>query len=651
MAIRWQIKFKSFLGTDYVLSIYDATYTGNAVTQLKGAANPFESNEDDDTDVYVPVRTQSGYVRFVAEDRDIVNQIIPTKITDRPVVLRTSAGAVCWVGFLSNEQYSQPWEPTPYVIEIPVVSTMLAMQGVEFTQSEGYSSLLSLLNTITSYLPIKIFYYSPVETPFYSVYVQNNAFREFLTIPERAERSTTNMYECLTLYNCVEHFCAYFGVSMREHNDEIYLFIHNTSYDFYEAVSSSGAASQQQLDAHTLESLEICGAENRQDYSPGFRRIVGTFETGKDKVETVFSIDSFLKNFSIEGNYPTQDPWNQLMNGNAEVLPYKNGVQQTAWMADYNYDYGGQIVRTLDTSDYYGASWAENFLVLSEKRNAGLPSRAMVFNIPRYIYLNSGEYNALNIDCKVDPYYDITQSGGFIKRLHMKVRVGNYWLRSTIPSGSTHTLYEWVTYETSCWLMIDNGQVSMKGAQYTVNWRVNAGLDRVNGFVIDMPGGLSAGYHNIYMELLCNAEDASDFGDYAAIAYRVSDLEVNILRSVNSLNEPTPDFNQNQVIRKVSWVYKDEYNVSSIITTKRGLQYGAGCAMDTDHAYVTTKYDEIGIIRRTDVVSEPRETLTVDVRRRSLPIDTITYNGDKYAILSQSVNWWDDINVIKIIKL
>ena len=135
MAIRWKIRFKSLLGTDYVAEIYDNDFSGTA-TELTGGSQPFVTRELDDEDIYTPIRTQSGYLRFIVENATIVSQIQPIKATDRPVVLK-EGNAVVWVGFLRPEQYSQPWEPAPYEIELPLMSVMEAMQGVEFTQSEG----------------------------------------------------------------------------------------------------------------------------------------------------------------------------------------------------------------------------------------------------------------------------------------------------------------------------------------------------------------------------------------------------------------------------------------------------------------------------------------------------------------------------------
>ena len=71
-----------------------------------------------------------------------------------------------------------------------------------------------------------------------------------------------------------------------------------------------------------MASMIICGAQNLRNFSKMYRRIKGEFTTGTDKMDEVLSIESFFKQFSVEGAYPTIAPQNLLFNGNAEVQPY-----------------------------------------------------------------------------------------------------------------------------------------------------------------------------------------------------------------------------------------------------------------------------------------------------------------------------------------
>ena len=282
MKVRWQIKFASLQGTDYVIDYYDADYTGSSITQLTGAAEPFITNEDTDDDFFVPVRTQSGYIKFVAQNDAIVGDLMPVQATDRPVVLRTSGGTVCWIGFLSQEQYSQPWEPCPYEIEMPVVSVMMAMQGVRFTQNEGYTSLLSLMNTIRGYLPKAISAVISEASPIADVFVQNKNFHDAES-GGGSILSASN--DCDTIYACVEQFCLYFGVSLREYEGVFYFTISETENVHYEDMDLNGNTRQSQWGGIQLSQMTICGANNTRDYSTPYRRIKGEFDTGRDKAE------------------------------------------------------------------------------------------------------------------------------------------------------------------------------------------------------------------------------------------------------------------------------------------------------------------------------------------------------------------------------
>lgn len=654
MAVHWQIHFKSLQEADFYVDIYDNTYTGSTVIPLTGAPMAFVTNEDTDENMYMPIRTQSGYIRFYVESATIVNELRPAQCTDRPVVFRHNT-TVLWMGFLKPEQYSQPWAPMPYEIEIPVMSVMEAMQGVMFTQSEGYTSLFDLIRTINSYCPKNIYITAPAETPVKDVYVQNNNFRKFLTIPERTERSTTNIYESISIYECVEHFCQYFGISLHEYENTFFFVVYPDTDINYVDIDPSGNSQASQWTSHTLDSLTICGNDNKQSYSKVYRRIKGEFDTSSEKAEDVYSISDFFKHFSVEGAYTQTVPTNLLFYGNAEVQPYKNGIQKTEWISEISSDSGGQIIRKRDvawnTADQEGSSWTDAFFVYSQKAKAGSPESAIVFNIPTYVYLQDNEYAALSINFAVAAWYNATQSGDFIKRVHCKLRVGNYWLKSDYPSGSTHTRYSWTTTESTCWMVIDNGQVTMKDTIYTLDYVAERTLDSVNGFAIDMPSGLSAGYYSVYFELLANAEATADFDIYTSIGYLISGISISVMRGTNDVSLPTPDYDQNNIIRLLSGLYQDDYMIGCIITSKRGTQYGSGMALNASHGYVTTKYDEIGVERRASILNKSREILTVKVRDWVQPIDSVTNGVRNYGILSQSVDWWNGETDIQIINL
>ena len=650
MAIHWQIQFRSLhSNTLYKVNIYDSNYSGSTPVQLTAAASPFVTQEDDDDDFYIPIRNQSGYLRFIVEDANIVRQIMPTTATDRPVTL-THGYDVDWMGFLSCEQYSQPWTPTPYEIEIPVVGIMEAMQGVMFTQAEGFTSLLSLINTISDYCPNGLYMVAPEETPINEVYVNNNNFRQFLTVAERAERNTANKYDCMSLYDCVEAFCTYFGISLREYQGEIY-FVEHWSHNFnYEELDHQGTSYPVQYGSTTITDSMLRGANNLVGYVNGIRMIKGVFGTGRAKVEELFSMGEFLKEYSIEGLYPPNSEMDIVFYGNSEVVPYADGSARATWI-NYYYGHiltGGQIMRRRLES-LNGNEFKDFFYILSYNEKVGSPESALKLNIARSVYINSGEYVLLNIDAAIN-----YEGQSFTNdRLYCKIKVGNYWLESHISSGgAANTEYSWTTTESTCWLVLEDGKPIMEYWYWqSFPSSIHSKFDKFSGFAVPLPS-LTAGYYSISIEFLANAQqNASEFDGSIAIAQMVEDLDIRLVRANADILHPTPSFEENTIIRTTAERFTEDKSVECPITTRRGTQYGAGCVIDENREYITTEYDKLGIQHRLSLAEEPHETITVDINSHTQPIDHYDRNdGVDYAILSQNIDWSEEVVRVKLLE-
>lgn len=133
MAIHWKIPFKSLRDkTDYCVNIYDADFSGTAVV-LKGGDQPFTTKEDDNDDLFAPIRTQSGYIRIVDDGfaADGVTafdwrDIIPQTDTDRPVTL-TTGNSIVWQGFMQAQNFGSKLYGNPQEREYPVHCALSVM--------------------------------------------------------------------------------------------------------------------------------------------------------------------------------------------------------------------------------------------------------------------------------------------------------------------------------------------------------------------------------------------------------------------------------------------------------------------------------------------------------------------------------------------
>ena len=74
---RYGIPFKSRLGTQYMVFI--STQTDGSLTRLKGAAEPFTTEENKDDDIFTPMRGQTGTLRVIDETNDgsLLSSLIP----------------------------------------------------------------------------------------------------------------------------------------------------------------------------------------------------------------------------------------------------------------------------------------------------------------------------------------------------------------------------------------------------------------------------------------------------------------------------------------------------------------------------------------------------------------------------------------------
>ena len=65
-ALHWKIPFRSLRsGIVYTVNIYkNATPPSGYPLTLKGGAQPFTTQEDDNDDMFTPVRTHTGYIRM-----------------------------------------------------------------------------------------------------------------------------------------------------------------------------------------------------------------------------------------------------------------------------------------------------------------------------------------------------------------------------------------------------------------------------------------------------------------------------------------------------------------------------------------------------------------------------------------------------------
>ena len=235
MAIHWKIPFKSLrAGDDYVVNIYDDSYTGTAVV-LKGGAAPFETQEDDDEDQFTPVRLQSGYLRIVDDGKDANGNTLsaadswkalaPQHDFARPVTL-TKGNVVMWQGYMQAQNFGSKLYGDPQEREFPVqcILTVMGAKDVDSAETNVHNfaylinRVFAAIGITTSSVPVGIDYF----------YFQGGGWAKVLLrklvdwqnfVSDDDNGSISSRFDMLTV---LEDVCRFWGWTVRTSGRSVY---------------------------------------------------------------------------------------------------------------------------------------------------------------------------------------------------------------------------------------------------------------------------------------------------------------------------------------------------------------------------------------------------------------------------------------------
>ena len=229
MAKNYTITFMSLrAGTVYTVTIGGGT--GTAVA-LKGADKTFTTQEDNSEDEFIPIRTQSGYVRIVDDGlaADGVTafdwkDLIPETDTSRPVTLTHQSGGstvVDWIGFLQAQNFSGTLYGNPQVREFPVQDVLLVTEGTEINyQQKAIQNFSYLLKQIVDSIPSSqrpSQFYFQGGTHAQAWLLKRIDWQNF--VDEDAEG---NLSARLNMYDCLEDICRFWGWTVRVKGTAMY---------------------------------------------------------------------------------------------------------------------------------------------------------------------------------------------------------------------------------------------------------------------------------------------------------------------------------------------------------------------------------------------------------------------------------------------
>ncbi len=221
MAIHWQVKFRSLRAeTLYTVNIYDAAYTGATPVQLTGAAQPFETQEDEDDDFFSPIRTQSGYLRIVDtgvdNDDNTFNwrDMIAETDTSRPVTLTDDNNRVRWQGFIQPQNFGVGLYLSPQEIEFPLQCPISITEGIDINYNQtAIGNFAYLLKSIVDSIPTC----APTNFVFQGGDRAMDILLKRIDWQNFVLGSGNEGDEGMPMYACLEGICLFWGWTLREY--------------------------------------------------------------------------------------------------------------------------------------------------------------------------------------------------------------------------------------------------------------------------------------------------------------------------------------------------------------------------------------------------------------------------------------------------
>ena len=665
MAVHWTIPFRSLRSnTLYTVNIYDSTYSGNPIP-LKGGSKPFYTQEADDDDQFMPVRTQSGYIRIVddgyaADGITAFNwkDILPSTDTDRPVTLTDGNGNIVWQGFMQAQNFSGTLYGNPQEREYPIQCPLTILEGsdINFAQ-KGIQNFAYLLKQIIDAIPTISF----TEIIIHGI----NSWgwlEKRIDWQNYLKENDETMEPRFNLFTCLEDMCRFWGWTARTHKQKLYFTQaddtnENEDYitltmQILEAVANNhhyGTATG--TPATITMSGDIFATVNNDDYRQrGFSKATVSANTNKADENLIdLDTDEFEEQTSDQG-------WGGLNIAVGDGKPYRytNDLLSYATQFMTGTCYSG--LSSFNIARYYSQTTPpvsyEETNVLRLKSGYSSTVKATFEMIYEHCY----SQNELEIHFKA--FYNTERVAN---QLYVRVGIGNTratakWLTSL--SGVT---WQWGDTPTDVKLC---GQQSSDLALFEYNG-VYTGS-------IKVPLGVSG---LLFIDIMGNATTLPANED-------IGDFFVKMFHGPRAIgNDPDSYaivYNENVAATKVYTAtngnkIRNEWNADCIFASDNDALFGYGILMNPhsnggsymeeithdntnyvwQEQYLADRVSNYWATSKRMIHAELRSDVTVGGTQIAnfTPLNTFNIDGTKMASIAFGHEWRDDITILTLLEI
>ena len=327
----YQQSFISLDGETFTLRIDGVTPSA----ALPLSDDPISTDEDSDSDMFMPIRTQSGYIRLLSTDKTTWRQFIPTGATAMPVTLKKGTSIV-WQGYVQTGTYGTTWPAIYEDFELPIVCGLSVLESFDVdVQGPGdvvtVGQLLAYLFGKLSGLTYKAYFHCG-NPGYVSAWLQYRViWRNFLDEDDGTLKPSYNCQEIL------EEVCKFYGWSCRTHGDGIW-FTNITDSERNDVVqvftmaqlANGSSTTFETFSTHALADADFASTDHSEEWIPGCKSV--TFNSELNAFDTIIELpdDDLLKMYR-NNNVFFSERWkdidaNEAYNLQRAALNYQNAL-------------------------------------------------------------------------------------------------------------------------------------------------------------------------------------------------------------------------------------------------------------------------------------------------------------------------------------
>lgn len=677
------IYFTTLNGNAGEISIYKDNYNGS-VKEFIPASQPISTQEDDDDNLFFPVRGKSGYIRVI--DNGNASVLLPEDNMQHEVILKIN-GAVKFCGYMQSAQYTSDWDSTPIEVEYPIASGLTSLESVNMPQVEemGYITFAALLHEAigaAGNLYKNIIYPQEFKAadgsgtwtyPFECSVARANFYSASKKKNKTISEEENTEFEGITYKEMLEEWCKFFGWTLHEQGEYlVFVSNNNVGYEMIPVSLLDDIVSGSTISGSTISIAEIPMADLKLDGADNVYNIL----QGKKNISIVSKVNT-VGNMLPDMDYKEFDyKWSNNGTGQnsrdktaqCRILYYKvpGWYRLKQYLYDDNYNIitditpitigkswsainGGHFYRMdyfNDTTGKINYAYGDYIKLSNDLGREGTRRKYKCIEVlseGAILYSNG----AFNVDFELGMHvsggvpYSCTTIGSTLE-INARLQVGKYfWNGSTwsttacdfvIPINPTDEYLEWHNIESNKTLAMPftaNGYVMPINRAMSGN--VKFTMYEVSGYIFDlgiiMPGVILKNFRFTYVEPdddVNGGKSNDNENEYSAATGRYEEDE-KIELSINTNNSNPAAYSK--------LVHKG----SEVVNVKVG------------DSLIRPEENLLNTAKRIYGVNT--EMLKVQFEREDiLPFAKIARGGKVYRIQSEDVDWADDSAMYTMIQ-